>query len=414
MSKVGYRLKNISNRASSIYVNFRPPGSKVLEIRTGLSIPGKSWSSSKQRGKGSMPEVIRLNQSLDGLSNHILGSFNDAIVNKIPITLKWFRSIVGIYFGDFNTDSRDTLQTFYASYLERLLSTPKESTSMSPNTIKSYKNFLVILDDYKKYCGNESLLKSFDKNEFDLFYDWLIRVKQYKATYAKRIISRLKFVLREASLVGLEVNPVFNSYTVKTTGNQKFLTILNDNDYNKIKNYIPESTSIANARKWTLFGLLIGQRVSDLLSITVDLIRFESDRIALIDVTQKKTGIKVTCGIKDPEVIDILKNDFPYPVSSQTFNRQLKSLCKLSGIDEMTEGYIMTEIGRKKLCAGPKYKFITSHDLRRSFATNSFYKNIPVPIIMGITGHKKESTFYEYINYTPSSDDKAMAYLSYI
>ena len=63
---------------------------------------------------------------------------------------------------------------------------------------------------------------------------------------------------------------------------------------------------------------------------------------------------------------------------------------------------------------GPKWMFISSHDLRRSFATNHFYKGVPVPIIMNITGHKRESTFFRIYRSQIHKDEQAETFLKYL
>ena len=65
---------------------------------------------------------------------------------------------------------------------------------------------------------------------------------------------------------------------------------------------------------------------------------------------------------------------------------------------------------RKELGLFPKYHVISSHDLRRSFATN-FFGKIPTPILMNMTGHAKESTFMGYIGRDPNRDSYADAFM---
>jgi integrase len=60
-----------------------------------------------------------------------------------------------------------------------------------------------------------------------------------------------------------------------------------------------------------------------------------------------------------------------------------------------------------------KYKLITAHDLRRSFATN-YYSKVETPILMRITGHKKESTFLDYIGENFSQDHYADLFIQQI
>lgn len=63
----------------------------------------------------------------------------------------------------------------------------------------------------------------------------------------------------------------------------------------------------------------------------------------------------------------------------------------------MVKGYKICETTqRRKLGVNPKYGLISSHDFRKSFATNYFGKT-PIPILMQITDHSKETTFLSYI-----------------
>ena len=56
---------------------------------------------------------------------------------------------------------------------------------------------------------------------------------------------------------------------------------------------------------------------------------------------------------------------------------------------------------------------MSSHDLRRSFATN-FFGKIPTPILMQMTGHSKESPFLQYIGHDPNRDAFADAFMQKI
>jgi len=106
-----------------------------------------------------------------------------------------------------------------------------------------------------------------------------------------------------------------------------------------------------------------------------------------------------------------LKYKFPYGISPQMFNRQIKQVCQIAGINEMVIGYkLCPRTRRKKLGMHPKSSILSSHDLRRSFATNYFGK-IETPILMQITGHSKESTFLSYIGTQVNKDTYADAFM---
>ena len=60
-------------------------------------------------------------------------------------------------------------------------------------------------------------------------------------------------------------------------------------------------------------------------------------------------------------------------------------------------------LSRKEIINAPKYEFVTSHIMRRSFASN-YYGKIETPLLMNITGHSKESTFLTYIGTHQNKD----------
>jgi integrase len=70
-------------------------------------------------------------------------------------------------------------------------------------------------------------------------------------------------------------------------------------------------------------------------------------------------------------------------------------------------GYVTnTTTNRREKIVAPKYRFISTHIMRRSFATN-YYGKIETPILMHITGHTKESTFLSYIGTQQNKDSMA-------
>ena len=83
----------------------------------------------------------------------------------------------------------------------------------------------------------------------------------------------------------------------------------------------------------------------------------------------------------------------------------------MAGIDQVIKGNKMSSV-TKRVALGmyPKYELITSHNIRRSFATNYFGK-IETPILMEITGCSRESTFLSYIVVNPNNDAVADVFL---
>ena len=122
----------------------------------------------------------------------------------------------------------------------------------------------------------------------------------------------------------------------------------------------------------------------------------------------------ILCPRKNEIVISILKYKFPYRISDQKFNKYMKEVSKRAELSEIVSGYKFNALSkRKELVEMPKHDLLSSHDLRRSFATYHYDKGRPVAYIMKI-GHKRESTFYEYIGKNPKKDFDAYNFLNAI
>ena len=95
--------------------------------------------------------------------------------------------------------------------------------------------------------------------------------------------------------------------------------------------------------------------------------------------------------------------------SNQKFNDYIKEVSKLAGIKEavkveQTKGDLTTKKSE------PKYKLVTSHTARRSFATNAYLADIQTISIMGITGHKTEKAFMKYIKISQEDNARKLMY----
>ena len=104
-----------------------------------------------------------------------------------------------------------------------------------------------------------------------------------------------------------------------------------------------------------------------------------------------------------PQVEQILKKrngNLPGKISEQKFNKKIKILAMLCGIDEEMVGGISivdekTKIKRKVIGVYKKHLLVTSHIARRSFCTNLFGK-VPNKTIIDVCGWSSEDMLFKY------------------
>jgi len=275
---------------------------------------------------------------------------------------------------------------------------------LAHNTVKTYKSLFRIVKVYEFEKSERLYLNFIDKYVAESFTRFLKIDQQYSDNYYGQLLKLLKIILRDAEKSGLEVHPYSNYIeSFKQKSSDRILHVLNPVEIKTLKElqYIPEAYQ--DSYKWLLIGLCIGQRVSDLLKLTLNDLR-KAPTGLYIDIVQQKTKKAVTVGVADPLVIQLLENKFPKRVSQVVFNKQIKSLCKMAGINGLVSGFKNNpKTRRKEVVSAPKYEFITSHIMRRSFASN-YYGKIETPLLMNITGHSKESTFLTYIGTHQNKD----------
>ena len=285
------------------------------------------------------------------------------------------------------------------------------SLGLSNNSIRNLKRFYDLIQEFESDFGQSIMLNTVDHMLVNAFKEWLLTEKEYSLNNAGLQLKLLKMICKEAERMSINVNPYtrhIESFTQKSK--DRVLQTICFEEIKQIKALRDLPSTLENARKWMLIGLYVGQRVSDLLALKPSQLRFIKNGV-YIDINQQKTDKYVTVGVVDKEVIKILKYRFPYNISAQLFNRQIKQVCQIAGINDMVSGYkLCSKTRRKKLGTHPKYSLISSHDLRRSFATNYFGK-IETPILMQITGHSKEGTFLSYIGTQVNKDTYADAFM---
>ena len=86
-------------------------------------------------------------------------------------------------------------------------------------------------------------------------------------------------------------------------------------------------------------------------------------------------------------------------LSNQKLNDGLKELCELAKFDEkiLVVKQFMGRRPRVEKSYIEKYKIISTHSCRRSFATNLYRMGYSLAQIMPMTGHATESQLRQYI-----------------
>jgi len=437
MATVNFRLRSKSNKNASISIYLSSGRGKVIELNTKFSINENDWSKTTKRPIPSKttkrptgnPELEKafdehqkfkqdLHEDLDKLYTYIFKEQNKDLGKGVVIDSFWLESKINDCFERVsNTD-----ESLILNYIQNIIDTAdtrkvkvkggyKHGLSLSrKNSYIATKN---IIKEYQTKSKKQIHFIDINQALIDKFEHWLLKTKKYAVNTASKHIANIKTVCIEAENKGIQVNSYAKQITIASeSDDDRYIQTLSFAELDDIIKADIKSEAHQNARKWLLIGCEIGQRGGDLLDITPDNIRYKGGNVYL-DLIQQKTKKPVTIGIIAPHVIDIIENSFPYKITTQKLNKHIKKVCETAKINAMTEGKIFdSKTGRKVLKEYEKHLLITTHSFRRSFCTN-YYKKIPTPVLMGISGHSKESIFRVYINEPEDTDENADLFMKF-
>lgn len=412
MATVKYLLQS-SSVNSNIYVRFSINRKTVLKRKTGFVINSTDWNSERSQPKMSRDDLKSIKSKLDYLALFIQEAYNTDISRGVEFNGDWLQYVIDQFNNKTPVVQLDVLTNYIEKYKDEapFKTNSKGGTGLSTGRISNIKLFKSTILRYEKESLNSQkvLIKNIDIQFAEDFKIWLSK-QGYSISYIGKNIANLNTMCNDAFKNGIETNKqIKNIKVVSEKRKPEEIVYLSNEEQQKIKE--TELTSIAyiNARKWLLLGCLIGQRGGDLLSLTPDNIKERQGR-KIIELVQQKTGKQVAIPVSN-KALEYVENEFPYKISLARFNEYIKKICEKAEINKPTTGLLKEEgIKGKVKTTLPKWKTISSHVCRRSFATN-YYTKIPTPLLMNITAHSSEKVFLAYIGKT--TYDNAFQILDY-
>ncbi|MDR6764473.1 integrase [Flavobacterium sp. 2755] len=401
------------NDNSNIFVRYSINRETRLIKKTGFIIDAKDWNEEKaipiQRGQ----ELKTLKIKLEKLAVFINDAYNNGVSAGIDFTNDWLQLQIDLFNNKIPVIELDILTNYIQKYIDDAPYKPnaKKELGLSKGRVQNLKLFKRTIEKYEAEVlkNKKIIIRDINLQFVEKYKNWLFS-KDYSINYVGKNIANITTICIDASKNDIEISTqVKNIKGVSESREPEDIIFLNESEQELIKNATLLRESLINARKWLLLGCLIGQRGGDLLNITDKNIK-ELNGMKIIELKQQKTGKLVAIPLL-PEAIEIIESGLPYKISLVRFNEYIKDVCEEAKLTEPTKG-------REKLKNNqattkgtfPKYKVISSHVCRRSFATN-FYGRIPTPVLMNITAHGSERMFLSYIGKT--TYDNAYQMLEY-
>ncbi|MFY9243928.1 MAG: phage integrase SAM-like domain-containing protein [Polaribacter sp.] len=402
-----------NSQTAPIYLRLSVKRGITPRTKTGLFINSKDWSTDTKLPKQTKSTNKNITTDLIKLKVFILDKLNQSVIKNDTINKQWLEHYIDVFFNRIDENKTQTKVTYWIDYIIKnasLMENTKGGYGLSKSRVKAYNS---LLKRFTEYQNNKTInIKDLDKNGFNDFKIWLFDIKKYSPSSAIKLLTDLQKVVRVAS----EFTTIAENFhsikfkKVSTYDDDMNVITLSLNEIHRIKDLTITNESLINARKWLILACFTGQRGGALL----DRIKKENfhfyGKDLIITIKQKKVNQNITIPVLPP-VKEIYEQGLPYKISTQKLNKHIKTICELAEINELVMGKKRNkETNRNEKKLRLKFEYISTHTGRRTFAT-LHYNKIPTPIIMRVTGHKKESTFLEYIN--QNNDDHLDKFLDF-
>jgi len=393
---------------------------------TGFKIIAKHWDHVKEAPKSESKTGDKnyyvLRRKLPQLKAKINEAVTDANYNNASINGDWLEHQINIFFGRETSSLEFKYFSEYAKhFIERLPYRIKKDgeTGLTDATTRKYQTTLNKVLEFEKHKRKRFKTDAINLKFHGDFIQFLNKNQNLNLNTVGKYIKCLKTILRNAKQNGIKINPDIEKDAFRNTSEKTYFVTLNEIEIENIFNLDLSSIPyLQNARDWFIIGVWTGARVSDLLNFTLDNINN-----GFLEYTSKKTKQKIMLPLHWQVQSTIEKNDgkLPHKISNQRYNDWIKIVCQKAEINQMELGAIFVNDQkennkklktpqRKKVGEYPKWKMISTHTARRSFATNHYGK-LPTPVIMSATGHTTEKMLLAYIGKT--AKDNALVLQEY-
>lgn len=408
------KLSNSKDKPMNLNIRFYHSSNIDCNAPSEILIDPKLWSNTMQNLKPSVDKEIKefYSKQIDNLKREIFRQFNVDFKKGVLINSNWLSKVVSNYYQR-PTDEND-YKIFFVPYIEKFANESenrinlKTGKKISPKTIQKYRTTIKQIKEFEESENIKLKLIDINLDFHKRITSYLKLEKNYSNTLIEKIIGQIKGFIREAKEEGFKVNNDVESKKFTFKRDEPIDTYLNEKEIDLIFNLdLSDNESLDNVRDLFIIGLWTGLRISDLKRINQ--FHFSKNTITISETEKTGATVEIPIHPQVKKVLDKRQNNLPRIISEQKFNQYIKNVCEMAGITETILGNIKNpDTNRKEKGFYPKYKLITSHCARRSFATNH-YSKIDDRTIMAITTHKSTTQFHKYIKTTQNEHIEKLA-----
>jgi len=402
LNEVKFILKSRKdkNKPTLIRAIFRYGPKEPLVYSTQKKIAPKYWNDKKQLPRPTYKNYKSLKTALDEIHGAIIEVYQNnkgTIIELYKVNGKAsrdkFRDLLDLKLRRKETSLKgNSLLNFYKAYNDLRKNRPNANEETIKRYVTTYNNLVKFAN------GSDILFDDINWIFKEQFINWSYSKprKHSQNTVNKSFVMIIK-VMREAKKNGLHENqiyedPEFKVKTVKTSH-----VALTENEVQLLFEFdLSNNPRLEKVKDLFLISCYSSLRIGDFKRITPSNI-YEMEGDQYLHMITDKTKEEVYIPINEYLLSILEKYNFKSPViSNQRFNEYIKEVCELAGLTDKVMSH-SNVAGKSKTEFVEKWKLVSAHTGRRTWASIMYSKGFPILLLMQCTGHKKESTFFKYI-----------------
>jgi len=404
MATFNYYLGSARNGKSNIILYVHWSGLN-LQYSIGLNLNPNDWHKQRRNVRRSDPDWSTKNEKLDDYkakAQKAYRKFETLHDNRQPSKVE-LKDLLDENIKNKGQRNNLDLVSFVNQYIETSITRVnpnKDHQHLSELTIKKMRTNLSRMIEFTEA---QRIRLDFDKIT-DGFYDDYVAFltgKGYRPNTIGKYVEGLKHFMGAAEKRGIDVPSSYKEFKAfKELGEGVALT---EDELQGLEE-LELVGRLDRARDLFLVGCYSALRFSDYSTLTTENFVTKDGQMFIIK-KQLKTRNTVTMPV-DKKLMKLLKKyDYALPeLSNQKLNEYIKEVAAMVPALQRIERRTLTKGGEEITIEEPKWKKITTHCGRRTWATLMYNKNknrFPLSVLMAGTGHKTEKQFYDYIRVRP-------------
>lgn len=378
---------------------------RKIETKYWIAVNDKKEAVQRVKKTSAYPLYAEINQALDNIIHNISKVFirfenENQGMQPHPSLLK---QLLDIHLNRIINKLEEVKPLSFVQFVEDFIrrsekgvrNNHKTGTSLSKNTLNTYRTLLKHLKSYEDVLGKRIDWEDINLDFHSNYTEYLMHELDLANNTVGKDFQIIKVICSEAHETGENKFMFYNNKLFSVLRESSFAIYFDEEEIKLLWSLdLSQNRRYEETRDLFIFACQTGLRFSDFSKIQDDKIINKE-----IHIRQIKTGKPLAIPLHDLSlaVVNKYQNKLPQSKYIQDFNQDIKNICKMIPAFHKIIDSEISKGGVKVLRNKCKYEMVMSHTPRRSFATNEVRRKTPIPIIRAITGHESEKSFWKYV-----------------